>query len=154
MEGEIKGLRGEHKIVEKERLGNLLFVNLYRICVPERRVARQKLVDEYTQSPPVNSRRMAFRLDDFWSQVLRRATQRISLPFIKVNKSSFITPVSPRGIRSNRNLLLLPSLFANPKSTNLICPSASKSRFSGFKSRYATPSRSCRNSRIRTISAA
>ena len=50
--------------------------------------------------------------------------------------------------------VLFSTFFANPKSTSLRCPSASIRMFSGFKSRYATPSRSCRNSNISTISAA
>lgn len=63
-------------------------------------------------------------------------------------------PHNPLRVREIEGDLLFPSRFANPKSTSLICPSASNSKFSGFKSRYATPSPSCRNSIMRTISAA
>lgn len=46
------------------------------------------------------------------------------------------------------------SFFAKPKSTSLMWPWASRRMFSGFKSRYVTPSFSCRNSKMRHISAA
>ena len=49
---------------------------------------------------------------------------------------------------------LSPIFFANPKSTSFRCPSESISMFSGFKSLYAVPSTSCKNSNIRAISAA
>lgn len=43
--------------------------------------------------------------------------------------------------------------FANPKSTSFRWPSESRRMFSGFKSRYAMPFISCKNSSISTISA-
>jgi hypothetical protein len=67
--------------------------------------------------------------------------------------------VSPANVSSAFSHLhkfhpLVSTFFANPKSTSLRWPSASIRMFSGLRSRYATPSRSCKNSNMRTISAA
>ena len=52
-----------------------LFVNANMRGVIEGWVAREHLVDEYAKRPPVDRLAVSTRLDDFWSQVLWRATQ-------------------------------------------------------------------------------
>jgi hypothetical protein len=72
-----------------------------------------------------------------------------------VPQSVYVSPanISPRSL-SWVKCILFSTFFAKPKSTSLRWPSASMRMFSGFRSRYATPSVSCRNSRMSTISAA
>jgi hypothetical protein len=51
-----------------------LLVNAKRVVIIERRVASKHFEDENSESPPVDILVVAFRLDDFRRQVLRRAT--------------------------------------------------------------------------------
>lgn len=58
---------------------DLLSVNLERVLVPEWRVARQELVDEDAEGPPINGCRMTHILDHLGRDILGRTAQRIRL---------------------------------------------------------------------------
>ena len=54
-------------------------VNTHWVVIIERWIARKHLEHEHTQRPPVNVFIVAFRLNDFRCQVLRRAAQGVCL---------------------------------------------------------------------------
>jgi len=48
-----------------------------RIVIVEGRVACKHLEYEHAKSPPIDVLVVTFRLDNFWSQILRSATKRV-----------------------------------------------------------------------------
>jgi hypothetical protein len=103
----------KHQIERGEQ--NSLFVNLYGILIPKWRITSQELIYQDSQCPPVNRRRVTFRLDDFWSQILWRATQGIGFPLINVIKSSSINLSPLGGILSSWRLLTITKPLCKPK---------------------------------------
>jgi hypothetical protein len=71
-------MRGGEKV-------NALFIYLNRARTPKRGIARQKLIDQDAQRPPIDRGRVALALDDLRSQILGGAAQRVSFPFVMVN---------------------------------------------------------------------
>lgn len=63
-----------HESNDIMKSSNLLLVNLNRILVPERRVARHKFVYQDAQRPPVHCRRMALIMNDLWRKIFGRPT--------------------------------------------------------------------------------
>lgn len=124
---------------------NVLLVDLHRILVPKWRLPDQELIHQNPKCPPVHSAPVPSVSYDFRSKIFRGSAKCVCLPCCLISIVSYAwTYVN----------LLSQIFFAKPKSTNFRWPSASIRIFSGFRSRYATPSFSCRNSRISTISAA
>ena len=63
--------------LEKWHEGNtsdLLFVDLDGVLVPKWWIARQELVDQYTQRPPVHRRCVTLIMDNLRREILRRST--------------------------------------------------------------------------------
>jgi selenophosphate synthetase-related protein len=76
--------------------GDALLIDLNGIGVPERREAEHELIEQDSQSPPVDSSRVALALDDLWGQILRGAAQRVGFPLALVNITLDICPFEPR----------------------------------------------------------